>query len=185
MPAGRMTRVWAWLALLGVLLLKTRLEERALAARFPDYRRYAAATPRLVPNPIRCWGGSRRQPVPAETEPAGRPDEARMMLDRRVAHAEQALARIAGGRSMCEIGRSGQSFPAAKFHEGVVSALAEVRRRVEQDEAADVGSAARAAAEDWRTRAEGISVTGPDWSAYLAGGTQALNELVAELGGSD
>ncbi len=51
---GRVERIWLWLALLAVLLVKTRLEEAALAARFPDYPTYAATTPRLVPNPLRC-----------------------------------------------------------------------------------------------------------------------------------
>ncbi|MDY7089597.1 MAG: isoprenylcysteine carboxylmethyltransferase family protein [Actinomycetota bacterium] len=53
--SGRASRVGVWLALLGLLWLKTRLEERELTARFPGYRTYAAATPRLVPNPLRCW----------------------------------------------------------------------------------------------------------------------------------
>ncbi|MEV4701728.1 hypothetical protein [Actinoplanes sp. NPDC049316] len=52
---GRITRVGVWPALLALLWLKTRLEERALAARFPGYDSYAAATPRLLPNPVRCW----------------------------------------------------------------------------------------------------------------------------------
>jgi protein-S-isoprenylcysteine O-methyltransferase Ste14 len=51
---GRLTRVWVWCALLAVLLVKTVLEEAALRARFPGYASYAAATPRLVPNPVRC-----------------------------------------------------------------------------------------------------------------------------------
>jgi protein-S-isoprenylcysteine O-methyltransferase Ste14 len=53
--SGRLTRVWVWLALLALLWLKVGLEERALAARFADYDAYAAATPRLVPSPVRCW----------------------------------------------------------------------------------------------------------------------------------
>jgi protein-S-isoprenylcysteine O-methyltransferase Ste14 len=52
---GRVSRVWVWLALLGLLWVKTRFEERNLAARFPGYRSYAAATPRLVPHSLRCW----------------------------------------------------------------------------------------------------------------------------------
>jgi protein-S-isoprenylcysteine O-methyltransferase Ste14 len=52
---GRVTQLGVWPALLGLLLVKTRLEERELAARFPGYRAYAAATPRLFPNPLRCW----------------------------------------------------------------------------------------------------------------------------------
>ncbi|MGE5827110.1 MAG: methyltransferase domain-containing protein [Micromonosporaceae bacterium] len=55
---GRLARVWVWFALLTVLLVKTLLEEAALRARFPGYAGYAAATPRLVPRPLRCaWSG--------------------------------------------------------------------------------------------------------------------------------
>jgi len=51
---GRLTRVAVWLALLALLWCKARLEERELAARFPGYEAYAAATPRLLPSPYRC-----------------------------------------------------------------------------------------------------------------------------------
>jgi protein-S-isoprenylcysteine O-methyltransferase Ste14 len=57
---GRLTRVWVWLALLALLLVKTRVEETALTARFPTYPQYAATTPRLVPNPARCLTRRRR-----------------------------------------------------------------------------------------------------------------------------
>lgn len=53
--AGRPSRVAVWLGLLVLLWGKTRLEERRLAARFPGYRDYAAHTPRLVPDPRRCF----------------------------------------------------------------------------------------------------------------------------------
>lgn len=56
---GRLTRVWVWLALLGLLWVKAALEERKLTARFPDYRQYAARTPRLVPRPLTCWARRR------------------------------------------------------------------------------------------------------------------------------
>jgi protein-S-isoprenylcysteine O-methyltransferase Ste14 len=46
--------VWILLALLVLLWLKATFEERRLAERFPGYRAYAAATPRLIPNSMRC-----------------------------------------------------------------------------------------------------------------------------------
>ena len=58
---GRLSRVWVWVALLTLLLIKTRVEEAALTARFPGYRSYAATTPRLVPHPLRCRAARRRQ----------------------------------------------------------------------------------------------------------------------------
>jgi protein-S-isoprenylcysteine O-methyltransferase Ste14 len=51
---GRISRVWLWLALLGLLLIKSRIEETALRDRFPGYDAYTARTPRLMPNPMRC-----------------------------------------------------------------------------------------------------------------------------------
>jgi protein-S-isoprenylcysteine O-methyltransferase Ste14 len=51
---GRPARVAVWLGLLALLWAKTVLEERKLVERFPDYRAYAARTPRLLPNPLRC-----------------------------------------------------------------------------------------------------------------------------------
>jgi protein-S-isoprenylcysteine O-methyltransferase Ste14 len=56
---GRVTRVWVWLALLALLLVKSWLEEAALRARFAGYDAYAATTPRLIPNPLRCLARSR------------------------------------------------------------------------------------------------------------------------------
>lgn len=51
---GRPARMAVWLALLALLWAKTVVEERKLSERFPDYRAYAARTPRLLPNPLRC-----------------------------------------------------------------------------------------------------------------------------------
>jgi protein-S-isoprenylcysteine O-methyltransferase Ste14 len=60
-------RMWN-LAMLVVVLLgqmtRMRLEERALASAFPEYRRYAAGTPRLVPG-LRTRPQSRR-PLPVD-----------------------------------------------------------------------------------------------------------------------
>jgi protein-S-isoprenylcysteine O-methyltransferase Ste14 len=62
---GRLSRVWVWMALLALLLIKTGVEEAALIARFPGYRSYAGATPRLVPHPLRCLAAWRRS-APAD-----------------------------------------------------------------------------------------------------------------------
>ena len=57
---GRVDRIWVWVGLLALLLIKTRVEETALADRFAGYRAYAKVTPRLVPNPLRCLASWRR-----------------------------------------------------------------------------------------------------------------------------
>ncbi len=51
--AARPSRIWVWLALLALLWGKSVLEERALTRRYPDYRAYAAHTPRFLPDPRR------------------------------------------------------------------------------------------------------------------------------------
>jgi protein-S-isoprenylcysteine O-methyltransferase Ste14 len=63
---GRVSRAWVWLALLGLLWFKARLQERKLAARFPGYRSYAAGTPRFVPHPLRCWSRLRATRRPGD-----------------------------------------------------------------------------------------------------------------------
>lgn len=107
------------------------------------------------------------------------------VLARHLTEARQALQAVAGDRSMCAIGRSGQSFPAAKYHEGAVSALTELRRLVRQrqtqGEVVDVPSVTRRVADTWRGRAGSPVAAGPDWRAYLAGGVEALAALVAAL----
>ncbi len=45
----RLWRIGSWLALLAVLIVKLRHEERLLAARFADYPAYCRRTRRLVP----------------------------------------------------------------------------------------------------------------------------------------
>jgi hypothetical protein len=106
-------------------------------------------------------------------------------LGRRLDRAEQALRLAVGDRSMCAIARPGPSFPAAKYHEGAVGALREVARdvgrRERQHAAADVAEIARTAAAAWRGRSGGIAATSPDWHAYVAGGTRALEDLADEL----
>ena len=92
----------------------------------------------------------------------------------RVAFA--ALAHATGDASLCALARSGMPHPAAKFHEGAVSALADVRRSVTRQPAtspADAIAAARARWEDNATLAE----RGRDWAAYYAGGVEALDLL--------
>lgn len=46
-----MVHLAAWAALLGVLAVKARFEERLLTERFPDYPTYAAMTRRFLPIP--------------------------------------------------------------------------------------------------------------------------------------
>jgi hypothetical protein len=92
------------------------------------------------------------------------------------ADATRHLTALAGDASMCAIGRSGRSFPAAKYHEGRQAAASEVRRALRRDPGAHVLAGIT---DVWTTRADEASEKGPDWVAYFAGGLDALAELAA------
>jgi len=51
--AGSILAIATFVALIAVLAVKARLEERLLRRRFPDYANYAASTPRFLPRPTR------------------------------------------------------------------------------------------------------------------------------------
>lgn len=98
------------------------------------------------------------------------------------ADAVRHLTALAGDASMCAIGRSGRSFPAAKYHEGRQSGAGDVRRAVR-------GSTLEAALEDvrqrWQQTLAGAEAKGPDWVAYATGGLDAVAEITAALRPSD
>jgi hypothetical protein len=118
--------------------------------------------------------------------------------------ATRHLTALAGNASMCAIGRSGRSFPAAKYHEGRQAAAGQVRSLLRRTgtgagpgsgaasgggavalsgagapgAASDAESAALAAVtSEWRERLDGAASKGPDWVAYASGGMDALAEL--------
>lgn len=90
----------------------------------------------------------------------------------------RALQEAAGTTAPCAIGRGGESWPAVKYHEGAVVALREVRRAAD-----DPRARATRLLEVWtgaqrEARSAGM---GGDWTAYRAGGIDAL---VSYLGGA-
>jgi hypothetical protein len=100
------------------------------------------------------------------------------------------LAAIAGGRSLCSISRQGAPVPAAKYHEGTAAALAEARRAIEAlSDGPDGGQPARAALLDvrahWLAQSRTRGRTGPDWTGYLAGGLDDLEQMIDNDGGPD
>jgi len=108
-------------------------------------------------------------------------DDPSTIVAQHLARAERALQDTAGSRSMCAIARSGQSFPAAKYHEGASSALTQLRRHTGQRQAADLSHLARASARQWRDRAQGRLAASSDWRAYYTGGAEALDALAEQL----
>jgi hypothetical protein len=109
-------------------------------------------------------------------------DGAGEMLAGRRRRAEARLAEIAGDVTLCVIGRSGESHPGVKYHEGAAAALMEVQRRSIGEPIAAAVATVRdlwvAAGETARDR------LGPDWVAYRQGGVDELSALVEEMGSS-
>ena len=100
------------------------------------------------------------------------------------------LVAVADGRSLCSLSREGATVPAAKYHEGAAAALAEVRRAIEGlDDGPDGAQSARDALLDvrarWRAQSRTRGRTGPDWTGYLTGGLDALEQMIDEDGGLD
>jgi hypothetical protein len=80
---------------------------------------------------------------------------------------------------MCAIGRSGRSFPAAKYHEGRQSAAGDVRRALRRGvDPAD--TALEHIQNQWRATLAGAEAKGPDWVAYASGGLDALAEIAGQ-----
>jgi hypothetical protein len=104
------------------------------------------------------------------------------------AREQAALALLAdatGDTSLCALSRAGTPHPAAKYHEGAVSALADVRRTVTRQPATSPADAVALARTRWEGNAT-LAARGRDWAAYYAGGVEALGLLadsVAAPGG--
>lgn len=81
------------------------------------------------------------------------------------------LTALAGDASMCAIGRSGRSFPAAKYHEGRQSAASQARRALSR------GGQLDDVRQQWQQTLESAHRKGPDWVAYATGGIDALDEI--------
>ena len=98
---------------------------------------------------------------------------------RREREALGCLTAAAGDRSLCAHSRDGLPWPAAKYHEGAVAALAEARRALGQA-SGDPDAAVRAIRDSWAARRGSELASAASWSAYLDGGVDALDGLVAE-----
>jgi len=93
----------------------------------------------------------------------------------------------ADGRSLCSPSHHGTTMSAAKYHEGAAAALSEARRVIEALADAPGGAqSARAALRGvragWRTQSRTTVLTGSDWTGYLTGGLDALEQMLDEDG---
>ena len=87
--------------------------------------------------------------------------------------ALEELSVLAGGASLCAIGRSGESFPAVKYHEGRMAAFREAMRVLERSGGRLDIEALR---DTWTVQRR--NAPPGDWAAYRAGGADALVELL-------
>lgn len=114
---------------------------------------------------------------PGTDDTASGVDAAAELLERRHAAIEQELTAVAGGASLCAISRSAGSVPMAKYLEGRIAALREVRRGVRAGR--PLAEVLPEIGDRWRVelgRAEERSM-GADWRAYRAGGVDEVDEL--------
>jgi hypothetical protein len=100
-------------------------------------------------------------------------------VEQRRSAALQRLAAVAGDTAVCAVTKSGQAFPAAKFHEGAVAALGEVRRSLRLS-GGEAGPVVGAVLEEWLDRESVAADRGADWRAYTAGGVEELRLLQAD-----
>lgn len=94
--------------------------------------------------------------------------------------AAAALDAAAGSASLCTLSRAGVPMPGIKYPEGAWSALRDVAREARGN--GDVCASAQAVRQRWsddlaRHEQRG---SGPDWIAYLTGGVDAIDGLLAE-----
>jgi hypothetical protein len=101
------------------------------------------------------------------------------LLGARLAAIEAELAATTGGASLCVVSKRGEAVDGAKYLEGRMAAVLEVRRSVRRGD--DLADRAATALVDWRgeldaARRRGL---GGGWIAYRTGGVDELTDLVA------
>lgn len=129
----------------------------------------------------------RSRPGPAVHLPVTAP--CRPTTDTGPAHAARAealqreamtrLTATSGDQSLCTLSRDGSACSTAKYHEGAIAALAQARRALTAAEpGADPADPIRAVRARWVGQA-GAGTTGAAWRAYLEGGRDGLDVLLA------
>jgi len=98
------------------------------------------------------------------------------LLERRIATAEERLAALADGQSLCELSRAGAP-GGVKDGEGRLAALTEVRRRGVAEADAVLAS--------WERDLATAGTKGTQWQSYRAGGVDELRRLQDELAAID
>lgn len=94
----------------------------------------------------------------------------------------EALQASLGETSLCALARDGRSHPAAKFHEGSARALAALRRALRHSADRPRGAVAREERDRWQDEVGPLASRSADWSAYHAGGIDALDRALEAWG---
>jgi hypothetical protein len=93
-----------------------------------------------------------------------------------------ALQATVGTGSPYTLSRSGRSQPAAKYHEGAVAALADIRRALTRAEPGMLGWEVAAQVRGCRAAGyETMADPGRDAQAYYGGGLEVLDRLAQRL----
>lgn len=125
---------------------------------------------------IRRWA-PRPSPAPTGANSADSAEAPARSAVRVVANLEReatrAWAAAVGGQSACALAKSGQSHPAAKFHEGAAAALAGLARALRADRG-DPRAMVEQAQAAWTEQNAAQAARSRDWAAYEAGGAEAL-----------
>ena len=102
------------------------------------------------------------------------------VLTARLDEAGATLDAAAGSASLCTLSRSGVPMPGIKYPEGAWSALREVARQVRSggDVCASAQAVRQRGSDDLALHEQRGSR--PDWIAYLTGGVDAPDGLLAE-----
>lgn len=103
-------------------------------------------------------------------------------LEDRLRRVEEELSSAAGGESLCSISKAAGSVPAAKYLEGRLAALLQLRRAIRAG--GEISACRDELSGEWREALDDVIQRdfGSDWKAYRAGGVDELEELSARLG---
>jgi hypothetical protein len=101
-------------------------------------------------------------------------------LEARLAQVLPQLTAASGGASLCMLSRSTGPVDGAKYLEGRMALLAELKRAVQRDPQARFADVADPIARQWRSdlQLQRERGAGSGWVAYRAGGVDELDDLL-------
>jgi hypothetical protein len=128
------------------------------------------------------FGRRRRiQPSPLPDPAAAPADPIATLLDERMSALEAELISATGDGSLCAISKSGGQVDGAKYLEGRMAALMELRHR--HHNGGEIGDLVTSMTTAWSDELDAVRerAAGRGWIAYRAGGVDELTEFAALL----